>query len=81
MTDQAKRDKQVVINAVVGGDLAILAQALTRLSQSDPSKFLRITEDLLNIQQCEQFSMLTFSYMPEVFHADGVVYGATYTDG
>lgn len=81
MTDQAKRDKQAVIDAVVGGDVAMLATALKRLSNSDPSAFLDITGDLLNTKQREQFSMIGFGRMPDAYHADGVVYGAMYTDG
>lgn len=81
MTDQAKRDKQAVIDAVVGGDVAMLATALKRLSNSDPSAFLDITGDLLNTKQREQFPMIGFGRMPDAYHADGVVYGATYTDG
>lgn len=81
MSDQAKSDKQAVIIAVVGGDIAMLAPALKRLSNSDPSAFLVVTGDLLNTKQREQFSMVGFDRMPEVYHADGAVYGAAYTSG
>lgn len=81
MTDQAKRDKQAVIDAVVGGDLAMLTTALKRLSNSDPSGFLVITSDLLNTNQRETFSMMGFGRLPDAYHADGVVYGVMYTDG
>lgn len=81
MTDQAKRDKQAVIDAVVGGDLPMLATALKRLSNSDPSGFLSITSDLLNTNQREQFSMMGFGRLPDAYHADGVVYGVMYTAG
>lgn len=81
MTDQAKRDKQAVIDAVVGGDLARLAPALKRLSESSPSEFLGVSHGLLNTEQCEQFPLLGFGHLPDVYHADGKVFGATYTNG
>lgn len=81
MTDQAKRDKQAVIDSVVGGDLAGLALALKRLSDSSPSEFLGISHDLLNTEQREQFPLLGFGHLPVAYHADGKVFGATYTNG
>lgn len=81
MTEQAKRDKQAVIDAVVGGNLDGLTSALKRLSDSDPFEFSVITGNLLNIYQREQFAILCVGAMPDVFHSDGKVFGATYTDG
>lgn len=81
MTEQAKRDKQAVIDAVVGGELAGLASALKRLSDSSPSEFLGACQDLLNAEQRKQFPLLGFCRLPDAYHADGVVFGATYTSG
>jgi hypothetical protein len=81
MSEQAKRDKQAVIDAVIGGDLAGLALALKRLSDSSPSEFLGTSHDLLNTEQHEQFLMLGPCRQPDVYHADGMVFGATYTNG
>ncbi|PLV12883.1 hypothetical protein [Pseudomonas guariconensis] len=81
MSEQAKRDKQDAIDAVVGGDLPRLEAALKRLSGSDPADFARITRDLLNTDQREQYAIVGFASMPDVFHADGKVYGAVYTNG
>lgn len=81
MTEQAKRDKQAVIDAVVGGDLAGLIPALKRLSDSSPSEFLWACQDLLNTEQRKQFPLLGFCRLPDAYHADGVVFGATYTSG
>lgn len=83
MPDQEKRDKQAVIDAVVGGDLAGLAPALKRLSGSDPYGFAAITSELLNTERREQYSIISIGYVhtPDVFHSEGKVYGATYVDG
>lgn len=81
MSDQVKRDKQAVIDAVVGGELAGLASALKRLSDSSPSEFLVACQDLLNAEQRKQFHLLGFCRLPDAYHADGVVFGATYTSG
>ncbi|WP_327440261.1 hypothetical protein [Pseudomonas donghuensis] len=80
MSEQAKRDKQAAIDAVVGGALDGLASALCRLSKSDPSGFLSLTGQLLDTEQHELFAMLCGGSWPEVFHAEGMVYGATYID-
>ncbi|WP_286776578.1 MULTISPECIES: hypothetical protein [unclassified Pseudomonas] len=81
MSEQAKRDKQDAIDAVVAGDLAGLEAALKRLSGSDPADFARISRDLLNTDQREQYAIVGLAVMPDVFHADGKVYGAVYTNG
>lgn len=81
MSEQAKHDKQAVIDAVVGSDLAGLVLALKRLSDSSPSEFLGISHDLLNTEQREQFPLLGSGHLPAVYHADGKVFGATYTNG
>jgi hypothetical protein len=85
MSDQVKRDKQAVIDAVVGGDLDSLAPALKRLSGSSPYDFVVAAGALLNTEQREQYLTLGVfvgsSHMPDFFHAEGVVYGAIYVDG
>ena len=79
MTEQAKRDKQAVIDAVIGGDLGGLALALVQLSKTDPSGFLILTGQLLDTEQCELVHMACNVPRSEFFHAKEMVYGATYT--
>ncbi len=81
MSEQVMRDKQAVIDVVVVGDIAGLAAALKRLSSSDPAEFAKITSDLLNTEQREQYAIVSIDRMPDVFHADSRVHGAVYTNG
>ncbi|MBC2659965.1 hypothetical protein H7A76_31435 [Pseudomonas sp. MSSRFD41] len=81
MSDQAKHDKQAVIDAVVGGDISRLASALKRVSRSSPSGFLGVCRDLLETEQREQFFIVDTCSLPYTYHADGMVFGATYTNG
>ncbi|MGF6595181.1 hypothetical protein [Pseudomonas sp. 2835] len=78
MSEQAKRDKQAAIDAVVGGALDGLALALYRLSKSDPQVFMSFTGQLLDTEQRELFPMIWGGVRPEVFHSEGMVYVATY---
>jgi hypothetical protein len=80
MSEQAKRDKQAAIDAVVGGALDGLASALCRLSKSDPSGFLGLTGQLLDTEQRELFPIICGVVRPEVFQGEGMVYGATYVN-
>lgn len=79
MSEQAKRDKQDVIDAVVGGTLERLASALHRLSKSAPFEFMTLTRQLLDTEQCELVHMVCGAPQSEFFHAKEMVYGATYT--
>ncbi|MBM5459238.1 hypothetical protein H8F21_16855 [Pseudomonas sp. P66] len=84
MTDQAKRDKQAVIDAVVGGDVGRLESALLRLAKSDASGFLYMTGQLKSTEQTKQHLSIGLGVysigLPPFYFDDGVLYGATYTD-
>ncbi|ROL64596.1 hypothetical protein [Pseudomonas vranovensis] len=82
MSDQAIRIRQAAIDAVVNGSLENLEAALRRLKDEEPWRFLSITTQLINTEQQELHSSISFGVdgLSPFFHADGVVYGATYTD-
>ena len=84
MSGQAKRDTQAVTDAVIGGSAINLASALSRLSTSSPIGFRHTTERLLDTRQPESVSTFGFGDSDAdrcFYHADGHVFGATYTDG
>ncbi len=84
MSDQAKRDKEAVIDAVVSGDVGRLESALLRLTKSDAAGFLYMTGQLLKAEQAKQhcsFGLGGYSIgLPPFYFDDGVLYGATYTN-
>lgn len=86
MTEQVKRDTQAVTEAVIGGSVINLASALSRLSSSSPTDFRHITGRLLDTRQPETVSTFGFGFGDyeadrRFYHADGHVFGATYTEG
>lgn len=86
MTEQVKRDTQAVTEAVIGGTAVNLASALSRLSSSSPTGFRHTTERLLDTRQPETVSTFGLGFGDNnadrcFYHADGHVFGATYTEG
>ena len=86
MSEQVKRDTQAVIEAVIGGSAINLASTLSRLASSAPGSFLHITGRLLDTRQPETVSVFgigfgAFDTERSFYHADGHVFGATYTEG
>ncbi|MBH3308974.1 hypothetical protein I5P84_05835 [Pseudomonas mosselii] len=79
MSEESKRLKQYVIDAVVGGNLDRLGPSLASLSKVDPGEYLALTCQLLDTELPKQVSTLVYISLPEFFHADGVVYGAVFS--
>lgn len=81
MSEAEKQAVQVVVDAVVGGDLDRLKSGLARLSHLPGYEFSTITGQLLNTEQRATFAMVCFSIKSPFFHRDGQVFGSVYTPG
>lgn len=80
MSEESKRLKQYVIDAVVGGKLDRLGPSLASLSKVDPGEYLALTCQLIDTGLPKQVITLALGCQPEFFHADGIVYGVAFTD-
>ncbi|TFF38142.1 hypothetical protein [Pseudomonas sp. RIT623] len=80
MSEESKRLKQYVIDAVVGGNLDRLGPGLASLAEVDPGEYLELTRQMINIDLPKRSSLISCGSRPEFFHADGAVYGAVLTD-
>ncbi|MDH0646204.1 hypothetical protein N5D48_05230 [Pseudomonas sp. GD03858] len=80
MSEESKRFKQYVIDAVVGGNLDRLGPSLASLSKVDPGEYLALTCQLIGADVPKQVSSLCYVSLPEFFHADGIVYGVAFAD-
>lgn len=80
MSEESKRLKQYVIDAVVGGNLDRLGSSLASLSKVDPGEYLALTRQLIDTGLPKQTTTLSFGFQPEFFHADGIVYGVVFAD-
>lgn len=81
MSEAENQAVQVVVDAVVGGDLDRLERGLVSLSQLPGYEFSTVTGQLLNTEQRTTFSPICFGTRSPFFHRDGHVFGATYTSG
>ena len=84
MSERIKQDKQSVIEAVISGDADHLWRSLKRLTESCPRSFLHYTAELISTEQAKSYCSLGIgihAQTPPFYFADGVVYGATYTQG
>ncbi|AGZ34614.1 MAG: hypothetical protein ACOKSU_26995 [Pseudomonas sp.] len=79
MSEESKRLKQNVIDAVVGGNLDRLGPSLASLSKVDPGEYLALSCQLIDPDLQKQVSTLCCLSLPEFFHAEGVVYGVAFT--
>ncbi|MBW9245000.1 hypothetical protein [Pseudomonas paracarnis] len=81
MSEQADRDTQAVADAVIGGNIEKLGPALSRLADSDPAKFLRLTGKLIDATQVTRVVNIGLFGITdsEFYHADGMVFGSVYT--
>ncbi|MEE1881517.1 hypothetical protein V0R55_15220 [Pseudomonas soli] len=80
MSEESKRLKQYVIDAVVGGNLDRLGPSLASLSKVDPGEYLALTRQLIDTSLPKQTTTLALGFQPEFFHADGIVYGVAFAD-
>ncbi|MBH3412950.1 hypothetical protein [Pseudomonas putida] len=80
MSEESKRLKQYVIDAVIGGNLDRLSSSLASLSKVDPGEYLVLTRQLIDTGLPKQTPTLAFCCQPEFFHADGIVYGVAFAD-
>lgn len=84
MSERIQQDRQSVVEAVVSGDADRLSRSLKRLADSCPGSFLHYTSELIKTEHAKRHSLLCaslYSDAPPFYFEDGVVYGATYTQG
>ena len=85
MSEQAKRYEQVVVDAVIAGDVVKLESGLRWLSKADAGRFLTITKQLLDTERekklCIMITTPLFNSLPLFFYDNKFVYGAVYVDG